>query len=47
VAKTNDKGAIPVDDLIAQKIITPRNDKYLQRLKEGADAVKAELESKQ
>jgi uncharacterized sulfatase len=46
VASTNDLGAVPVEELIARKIITPRNDKYLLRLKEGADAVKAELESK-
>jgi uncharacterized sulfatase len=40
--RTRDKGAIPVEQLIAQGIITERNDKYAERLKRGADAVREE-----
>ena len=31
LAKTNDMGAVPVDELIARKIITPRDPKYAER----------------
>jgi uncharacterized sulfatase len=42
IAKTNDKGAIPVEQLIEKKIITPRAEKYEERKKAGAAAVQQE-----
>jgi uncharacterized sulfatase len=41
--KTDDKGAIPVDQLIARRIITERAEKYAERTQRGAEAVKEEL----
>jgi uncharacterized sulfatase len=37
--RTADKGAAPVEQLIAQGIITERSEKYPERLKRGPDAV--------
>jgi len=46
IAKTNDKGAIPVEKLVADGVIEPRDAKYEERLKQGAEAVKKELRKK-
>jgi hypothetical protein len=41
--KTDDKGAIPVEQLVARGIITERAEKYAERVQRGAEAVKEEL----
>ena len=43
VKKTNDKGAIPVEKLVADGVIEPRDPKYEERVKKGVEAVKKEL----
>jgi N-sulfoglucosamine sulfohydrolase len=43
LARTKDKGAIPVEQLVAQGVITERAEKYAERVKRGAEAVKDEL----
>jgi N-sulfoglucosamine sulfohydrolase len=42
IARTEDKGAIPVEQLIAEHVITERAEKYAERQKRGADAVRDE-----
>jgi hypothetical protein len=41
--KTDDKGAIPVEQLVARGIITERAEKYAERVQRAAEAVKEEL----
>jgi N-sulfoglucosamine sulfohydrolase len=43
IDRTKDKGATPVEQLVTQGVITERAEKYAERLKRGADAVKDEL----
>ncbi|HET6407271.1 MAG TPA: sulfatase [Chthoniobacteraceae bacterium] len=43
IIRTQDKGAISVDRLVTQGVITERAGKYAERLKRGADAVRDEL----
>jgi N-sulfoglucosamine sulfohydrolase len=42
IARTKDKGAIPVEQLIAEHVITERAEKYAERQKRGAEAVRDE-----
>lgn len=44
VAKTGDKGAMSVEELVAKKVIAPRDGKYDERRKKGAEAAKEEPE---
>lgn len=46
VEKMHDKGAIPVEKLVADGVIEPRDKKYEERIKRGAAAVKDELKKK-
>lgn len=43
VAKTDDKGAIPVEQLVAKGVIAPRDPKYEERVKFGVEAVKKQI----
>jgi N-sulfoglucosamine sulfohydrolase len=36
LARTNDMGAVPVDDLIRRGVMTPRDEKYIERAKKAA-----------
>jgi N-sulfoglucosamine sulfohydrolase len=42
IERTKDKGAIPVEQLIKDRVITERAEKYAERQKRGADAVRDE-----